>query len=79
MGRAAQTVSQVGLHVGVAFGVMYALTGSIALGGVAALVEPVCNVALLPLHDKMWRKVRERFDRSRSRTGARPGAVPAAA
>ncbi len=68
MVRAGQTVSQVVLHMGVAFGVMYAMTGSIAFGGVAALVEPICNVALLPLHDKLWEKVRAALERRRHRT-----------
>lgn len=56
--RAGQTVSQVALHMTVAFGVMYAFTGSAAFGGIAALVEPLCNVALLPLHDRLWGKIR---------------------
>ena len=50
-------MSQIVLHMGVAFGVMYAMTGSIAFGGLAALIEPICNVALLPLHDKLWARV----------------------
>ncbi|HEX2828149.1 MAG TPA: DUF2061 domain-containing protein [Burkholderiales bacterium] len=54
----AQGASQVGLHMTVAFGVMYAMTGSATVGGVAAVVEPICNVLLLPLHDKLWRRVR---------------------
>jgi uncharacterized membrane protein len=57
-------MSQVALHMSVAFGVMYAMTGSVAFGGVAALVEPICNVALLPLHDRVWEKIRERAQRS---------------
>jgi uncharacterized membrane protein len=56
--RVAQTISQIGLHMGVAFGLMYAFTGSIAFGGVAALIEPLCNVVLLPLHDRLWRRLR---------------------
>ncbi|HYC44163.1 MAG TPA: DUF2061 domain-containing protein [Burkholderiales bacterium] len=66
MVRAGQTVSQVALHMSVAFGVMYALTGSLAFGGIAALIEPVCNVALLPLHDRLWQKVRERYARPKT-------------
>lgn len=58
---AAKTFSQICLHMGVAFGVMYVLTGSFALGGVAAVLEPVCNVILLPLHDRVWEKVRRRI------------------
>lgn len=58
----ARTTSQIGLHMGVAFGVMYAVTGSIAFGGIAALLEPICNVLLLPLHDKAWRIISSKID-----------------
>ena len=51
---AAEKLSQTGLHMGVAFGVMYGMTGSLALGGLVALLEPICNVLLLPLHDRAW-------------------------
>lgn len=51
---AAEKVSQTGLHAGVAFGVMFVATGSLAMGGIAALLEPVCNVLVLPLHDRLW-------------------------
>jgi uncharacterized membrane protein len=71
MVRAGQTVSQVALHMSVAFAVMYALTGSAAFGGVAALIEPICNVALLPLHDKLWQKVRATYERRRARRQSR--------
>jgi uncharacterized membrane protein len=54
---AARTTSQILLHMAVAFGVMYAVTDSIAFGGIAAIIEPVCNVALLPLHDRLWRRI----------------------
>ena len=51
---AGEKLSQTGLHAGVAFGVMYVATGSAAMGGIAALLEPVCNVLVLPLHDRLW-------------------------
>lgn len=62
MVTAAKTASQIGLHMGVAFGLMYAITGSVAFGGVAAVLEPVCNVILLPLHDKLWERIRARIE-----------------
>jgi uncharacterized membrane protein len=52
--------SQVCLHMAVAFMVTYAFTGSLAVGGVAAIVEPICNVLLMPLHDKLWAAYRRR-------------------
>lgn len=57
---AAKTVSQVLLHMAVAFGVMYAVTGSLAFGGIAAILEPICNVILLPLHERVWRAISPR-------------------
>ena len=54
----AQKTSQVLLHMSVAFAVTYAFTGSLATGGLAAVLEPVCNVMLLPLHDRLWSKLR---------------------
>lgn len=45
---AARTTSHVLFHMVVAFVVMWAATGSTAFGGVAALVEPLCYVALPP-------------------------------
>ncbi len=62
MVTAAKTTSQIGMHMGVAFGIMYLFTGSLALGGVAAVVEPIVNVTLLPLHDKLWERIRQRME-----------------
>jgi uncharacterized membrane protein len=49
-----EKASQATMHGGVAFGVLYLATGSVAFGGMAALLEPVCNVILMPLHDRLW-------------------------
>lgn len=54
---AAEKVSQTTLHMIVAFGVMYLATGSLAFGGMAAVLEPICNVILLPIHDRFWEKL----------------------
>lgn len=62
MVTAAKTTSQIVLHMGVAFAVMYVVTGSAAFGGVAAILEPVCNVVLMPLHDKLWAHIRARVE-----------------
>lgn len=64
---AAKSMSQVLLHMAVAFGVMYAVTGSLAFGGLAAIIEPVVNVVLLPLHDKVWLRIRRRLASRRNR------------
>jgi uncharacterized membrane protein len=51
---ACEKLSQTAMHAGIAFGVMYVATGSAAMGGIAALLEPVCNVVVLPIHDRFW-------------------------
>lgn len=65
MFTAIKTFSQVVTHMSIAFGLAYLLTGSLALGGLAAVIEPVINVALLPLHEKAWHAVRHRFTGTR--------------
>ena len=59
---AAEKLSQTALHMGVAFTVMYIATGSLAFGGMAALLEPVCNVLLLPVHDRFWNELELRLN-----------------
>ncbi|WP_342119134.1 DUF2061 domain-containing protein [Pseudoduganella sp. OTU4001] len=61
MAIAAKKMSQVTTHMGIAFGLMYLLTGSVAFGGLAAVLEPVINVALLPYHERGWHALRARF------------------
>lgn len=63
---AAEKLSQTMLHMGVAFAVMYFATGSLAFGGMAAVLEPVCNVLLLPIHDRFWNKLQVRLNGSLS-------------
>lgn len=57
MAIAGEKLSQTFLHASVAFGVMFVTTGSWAIGGVAAVLEPICNVIILPLHDRLWEYV----------------------
>ena len=76
MTLAAEKLSQTGMHAGVAFGVMYAATGSAAMGGIAALLEPVCNVLVLPLHDRLWDQL-GRSRQAREQTGT-AGAIATA-
>lgn len=61
MAIAAKKVSQVSAHMAIAFGLMYVLTGSVAFGGLAAVLEPVINVVLLPYHERGWHALRNRF------------------
>jgi len=51
------------LHFTTAFLVVYALTGSVTIGGAVALIEPLCNTLVFYLHEKAWR----RFGRHREK------------
>jgi uncharacterized membrane protein len=61
MAIAAKKLSQVSVHMGIAFGLMYVLTGSVAFGGLAAVLEPVINVVLLPFHERAWHWLRSQL------------------
>lgn len=56
-----KTVTFTLMHFCIAFAVTYALTGSIAIGGLVAVVEPLCNSLGFYLHERIW----QRFGRNR--------------
>lgn len=60
---AARATSQIVVHMSVAFLIMYAFTGSLAFGGLAAILEPICVVGILPLHDRAWALIEKRWAR----------------
>jgi uncharacterized membrane protein len=68
---AGEKASHTALHSAVAFAVMYWATGSAAYGGIAALLEPVCNVIVLPLHDRLWEALRAKLQRRSARSFGR--------
>lgn len=49
-----KTITFALVHFSVAFTVAYLLTGSVAVGGLVALVEPLCNTVAYHLHEKAW-------------------------
>lgn len=50
------------LHFATAFIVVYALTGSLVIGGAVALIEPLCNTFVFYLHERAW----QRFGRQKA-------------
>lgn len=48
------------MHFCIAFSVAYALTGSIAVGGLIAAVEPLCNSVGFFFHEKVWQRLEQR-------------------
>lgn len=53
----AKTASFAVVHFTVAFSVGYALTGSVVVGGVLALVEPAINTVAFHFHELIWKKI----------------------
>ena len=45
------------VHFTVAFGVGYALTGSVLVGGAIALIEPAVNTVAYFVHEKVWERL----------------------
>ena len=48
------------MHFCIAFGVTYALTGSVAASGLVAAIEPLCNSVGFYYHEKIWRRIEGR-------------------
>jgi uncharacterized membrane protein len=53
-----KTLSFAVVHFIVAFSVGFALTGSLAIGGAIALIEPALNTVAYFFHEKAWERVR---------------------
>lgn len=51
-----KTVSFLSLHLLVGFSVAYLFTGSLALAGGIALVEPLVNAVVFFFHERAWEK-----------------------
>lgn len=73
----AKTVSFAATHFTVAFGVAYALTGDIVIGGALALVEPAVNTVAYHFHEKVWARIRAQGDGWQVRGAPPAGGVPA--
>lgn len=57
-----KTITFAVMHFSIAFGVVYAMTGSLLLGGAVALIEPAVNTVAFYFHEKAWK----RFENKRS-------------
>lgn len=47
------------MHFCIAFGVAWALTGSITVGSLVAIVEPLCNAVGFFFHEKIWQRIEQ--------------------
>lgn len=54
----AKTISFTAIHIGVAFTIVYVMTGDFMVGGAVALVEPLCNSVAYFVHERLWERRR---------------------
>ena len=70
-GTVVKTMTFACVHFTVAFSIAYLLTGSMAISGALALIEPMANTVAYYLHERVWRRMERR-----EKTGnAAPAAV----
>lgn len=56
----AKTITFAIVHFSVAFGVAYALTGSVPVATGLALIEPLVNTVAFFFHERAWRALERR-------------------
>jgi uncharacterized membrane protein len=61
-----KTFTYLSIHLTVGFSVAYAFTGSFALAGGIALIEPCINAVAFFFHERAW----QRFDARQREAGA---------
>ncbi|MAT65673.1 MAG: hypothetical protein CMN57_08510 [Gammaproteobacteria bacterium] len=66
-----KTLSFAAVHFSVAFSVGYMMTGSVAVGGAIALVEPLVNTLAYHIHEQIWRRREHGHGTARPSTGQR--------
>lgn len=66
-----KTVSFTVLHLLVGFSVAYALTGSVAIAGGIALIEPMVNAVVFFFHERAWQRSEGQSGSSDDRAPAR--------
>ncbi|MEC3909907.1 DUF2061 domain-containing protein [Sphingobium sp. CR2-8] len=63
------------IHLTVGFTVAYLMTGSLALAGGIALIEPMINAVAFFFHEQAWKKIQARPLREAGRRRVRDQAV----
>ena len=52
----AKTTTYLAIHLVVGFTVAYLITGSVAMAGGIALIEPLANAVAFFFHEKLWKR-----------------------
>ena len=51
-----KTLTYLSIHLTIGFSVAYAMTGSVALAGGIAIIEPCINAVAFFFHEKAWKR-----------------------
>lgn len=70
-----KTATYLSIHLTVGFTVAYLMTGSLALAGGIALIEPMINAVAFFFHEQAWKKIMARPPRKGARQWVRDQAV----
>lgn len=54
-----KTITFAVMHFTIAFGVTYAITGDLVLGGLVAVIEPAANTVAYFFHEKIWQRLQQ--------------------
>ena len=52
-----KTFTYLSIHLTIGFSVAYVMTGSVALAGGIAIIEPCINAVAFFFHEKAWKRV----------------------
>lgn len=52
----AKTLTYLCIHLTIGFTVAYLMTGSVALAGGIAIIEPCCNAVAFFFHERAWQR-----------------------
>ena len=72
-----KTISFAVMHFSVAFGVTYALTGDLVIGGLVAMVEPAVNTVAYYFHERVWERIGRRSPSQTASVERGAAAMPA--
>lgn len=70
-----KTGTYLSIHLTVGFTVAYLMTGSVALAGGIALIEPMINAVAFFFHEQAWKKIQARPPREGGRQWVRDQAA----
>lgn len=57
------------MHFSIAFALAYLITGSIVIGGLLAVLEPMVNTVGYAIHERIWKRIEQRRSEAQRNEG----------